>query len=286
MKSPLRNEQTRLDLKEFWTRHDLALAQHESGGGAALSHDLYRGMPPWFNAYYAYFQRLAVERLLKRCDVPPGGRVLDVGCGTGRWSGLMLRRGLRPTGLDMGHLALQYAARQWPEARFCQAQLPDLCFAPGAFDLAISVTVLQHVPGERQAAAVSAIACALKSGGHLIVCETIDVGDPSPHIFGHRADEWLGLLHGAGLQPVAQAGCEYLPQVKVFQWGRRVWQMHAPSGSGAADVSAVAGVLKTRPLLGVPIRMALVVSYPIEYLAATLLPWRWAHLGCFLLRKP
>jgi ubiquinone/menaquinone biosynthesis C-methylase UbiE len=274
-----------LNVSEFWQQHDRALDQHQGGGGAALSHDLYRGMPPWFNAYYAYFQQRALQGLLRHCVVPPRGRVLDVGCGTGRWSGLMASRGFQVCGMDVGRQALQYAARRWPDAFFCQVQLPELCFAPETFDLAISVTVLQHVPYDQQPSALCALARVLKPGSHLLLCETMDASDPSPHIFGHGADEWFAFARGAGLQPVAQAGCEYLPQVKLFQWGRSAWQKMSHSKNAGGSVSDVALALHEHPLLAWLVRLALTVSYPLEC-AASYLPWRWAHLGCFLLRRP
>jgi 2-polyprenyl-3-methyl-5-hydroxy-6-metoxy-1,4-benzoquinol methylase len=99
-----------LDVGEFWREHDRALPQHKYFGNVTLSHDLYRGMPPWFNAYYAYFQRLAVLRLLDQCMLVPGIHALDIGCGTGRWSELMLSQGWKSYGIDVGKQALSYAA--------------------------------------------------------------------------------------------------------------------------------------------------------------------------------
>ena len=273
-----------LDVGEFWCEHDRALSQHKHFGNVTLSHDLYRGMPPWFNAYYARFQRRAVLHLLRQCVLLPGIRALDVGCGTGRWSELMLSRGWKPYGIDMGKQALLYAAEAWPETRFTCGMLPSLCFADESFDLAVSVTVLQHIPHVHQQESVDAIFRALRPGGHLVVCETIDTSDPSPHIFGNTFENWRNLFGKAGFRIVTIAGSEYLPHVRVFHW-LRCKRKASHASTAHSDVSAIAQLLATRPLLVALVWFGIAISYPLEYIASVILPARWARLGCFLLQK-
>lgn len=283
---PPDSEQTRppFDVDEFWREHDRALPQHKRFGDAALSHDLYRGMPPWFNAYYAHFQRRAVRHLLRQCTLPSGLRALDVGCGTGRWSGLMLSLGWKPYGVDVGEQALHYAAEAWPEACFVCGMLPALGFADASFVLAVSVTVLQHVPHVQQPDAIQAIHRVLKPGGYLVLCETIDTRDPSPHIFGNTTEGWRELFGRAGFRLAATAGAEYLPHMRVFHWLRR-WGKASSASPARSDVSAIAQLLATRPLLAALVRLGIAVSYPLEYVASAILPARWARLNCFLLQK-
>lgn len=275
-----------LDVGEFWREHDRALSQHKHLGNVTLSHDLYRGMPPWFNAYYAYFQRRAVLRLIRQCAaaLPLGIRALDVGCGTGRWSELMLSRGWKPYGIDIGYQALHYAAEVWPEIRFTCGILPSLCFVNESFDLAISVTVLQHVPHMQQQESVDAIYWALKPGGFLVVCETIDTSDSSSHIFGNTFESWQNLFSKAGFRVVSITGSEYIPHVRIFHWLRHKQNApHAPTAR--SDVSNIAHLLATHPLLVAMVWLGIVVSYPLEYIASLILPARWARIGCFLLQK-
>lgn len=49
----------------------------------------------------------AIERFL--ADVPPGARILDLGCGDGRWSRELARSGHRVTAVDYSHEALRLA---------------------------------------------------------------------------------------------------------------------------------------------------------------------------------
>jgi ubiquinone/menaquinone biosynthesis C-methylase UbiE len=273
-----------LDLGEFWREHDRALPQHKNLGNVTLSHDLYRGMPPWFNAYYAHFQRQAVLRLVRRCVLPSGIRALDVGCGTGRWSEFMLSRGWKPFGIDMGKQALLYAAGTWPEISFTCGMLPSLCFADESFDLAMSVTVLQHIPHVQQQESVDAIYRALKPEGYLVVCETIDTSDSSPHVFGNTFESWVNQFSKAGFRIVNIAGSEYLPHVRVFHWLRSKQKGYQAS-TGHSDVGAIAQLLSKRPLLVALVRLGITISYPLEYVASVILPARWARLACFLLQK-
>jgi ubiquinone/menaquinone biosynthesis C-methylase UbiE len=273
-----------LDLIEFWREHDHALPQHESLGNVTLSHDLYRGMPPWFNAFYAHFQHRAVMRLIKNCKLASGIRTLDVGCGTGRWSELMLSRGWEPYGIDIGEQALTYAAKSWPEIHFTCNMLPSLCFADESFDLAMSVTVLQHVPRGQQQESLKAIYQVLKAGGYFVACESIDSRDPSPHIFGNTFEDWINQFRMAGFRLVSKTGSEYLPYVRFFHWLRGNHRVSQDS-TRHSDVGSIAQILTKFPILAAPLWLGVITSYPLEYIASLILPARWARLGCFLLQK-
>lgn len=242
-------------------------------------------MPAWFNAYYAHFQERVVRRLLRRADLRPGMRSLDLGCGTGRWTGFLLKQHLCPVGVDIGENALDFAARRWKDASFSGARLPYLGLAGSSFDLAISVTVLQHVPREQQRAALIEVNRVLVPSGCLLVCESVDTGDPSSHVFGNPPETWQSLFKSAGFEVMAWTGCEYLPHVKTIHWLRRRLGHKGDASASGVTVSQMSRNLRSQPLFAALVHLAILLSYPLEYLASWLFPRDWARLGCFLLRK-
>jgi SAM-dependent methyltransferase len=90
-----------------------------------------------------------VDFLLEELQLPPGGSVLDVGCGTGRHAIELAKRGYAVTGLDLSSEMLSRAADaakaervhvEWIRANATQFTLPErydaaVCLCEGAFGL-------------------------------------------------------------------------------------------------------------------------------------------------------
>ena len=90
-----------------------------------------------------------VEFLLEELRLPPGGAVLDVGCGTGRHAIELAKRGYVVTGLDLSAEMLSRAAEkakadkvqvEWVRANATQFTFPGrydaaVCLCEGAFGL-------------------------------------------------------------------------------------------------------------------------------------------------------
>lgn len=78
-------------------------------------------------------------------------KVLDVGCGEGRFGRFLM--GLRPdmtyVGVDFSRELLQHAADALPDASFVQRDVsrPNSLEDLGSFDLVVSLAMLQHIPG-------------------------------------------------------------------------------------------------------------------------------------------
>ena len=87
-----------------------------------------------------YFVRFPWESLA------PGATGLDVGSGSGRWSSLVLDRGLSMVALDASPDAASITARQVPEARVVNGSAVELPFASDSFDFGFSLGVLHHLP--------------------------------------------------------------------------------------------------------------------------------------------
>ncbi|MGE3820353.1 MAG: methyltransferase domain-containing protein [Isosphaeraceae bacterium] len=98
-----------------------------------------------------------------------GLRVLDAGCGGGRYARLAGRFGAEVVGVDLSSAVEKAAAlcQDLPNVTIVQADLLDLPLAEGAFDLAFSIGVMHHSPDPREAFAQ--VAARVKPGGSLAV---------------------------------------------------------------------------------------------------------------------
>lgn len=77
-----------------------------------------------------------------------GKRVLDVGCGMGRFADVVVRWGGEVYGMDLSFAVDSAQANLGQNATFhgVQASVFDLPFKPGSFDLIYSLGVLHHTP--------------------------------------------------------------------------------------------------------------------------------------------
>jgi len=123
----------------------------------------------WQNLSKAGLQRSELEVVGRY--VPPGSRVLDAGCGAGRAVLALEQAGFQTIGVDLS-LAMLAAGRSLSgTARMGGANLLNLPFAGGSFDVIIMFFgAIQHIPGRagrrRAMAEMSRVAPA---GGRLIV---------------------------------------------------------------------------------------------------------------------
>jgi len=98
-----------------------------------------------------------------------GRRVLDAGCGGGRYSKVAGEAGATVIGADMS-TAVEKAVqlcRHLPNVQFLQADLERLPLEPASFDFAFSIGVMHHDAETR--AVFDAVAAMVKPGGKLAV---------------------------------------------------------------------------------------------------------------------
>jgi 2-polyprenyl-3-methyl-5-hydroxy-6-metoxy-1,4-benzoquinol methylase len=127
----------------YWEDRARRYARDGDGLAAVCSF----GMPAFHNRTIDLCQHLALRPWL----APPGdARVLDVGCGVGRWTQRLAAAGAAVTGVDISRTMLGEARRRLNAAGLgarCRFRCEDLCeLALGEqFDLIVGVTVLQHI---------------------------------------------------------------------------------------------------------------------------------------------
>lgn len=149
----------------------------------------YEGVKPAHRYYVAgKFAFDPVFKLLS--ELTALGRVLDLGCGRGQLSLLLLELGhaTHVTGLDSDAAKIDVARAAGPEADFRVADVARAELPPA--DTILLIDVLHYLPLAEQDALLLAAVAALAPGGRLLVRE-LD-GDPSARGAVTRAFEWFG----------------------------------------------------------------------------------------------
>ncbi|MFE6355617.1 class I SAM-dependent methyltransferase [Streptomyces rochei] len=103
--------------------------------------------------------------------VPPGARVLDAGCGTGRVLVELARLGYDGVGVDRDASMLAVARRSAPRLTWVQADLADLdpSTAGAGFDLVVAAgNVFPLLAPGTEGAVAAALAGVLRPGGLLV----------------------------------------------------------------------------------------------------------------------
>ncbi|MDD5750637.1 MAG: class I SAM-dependent methyltransferase [Candidatus Pacebacteria bacterium] len=102
--------------------------------------------------------------------IKPDDKVLDSGCGNGRYSPLIKARGGRYFGVDSSEELIKIAKSRYPAEDFQTADVLNLPFANDFFDKIYSIAVLHHIPSrELRLKFFSEAERALKKNGLLVL---------------------------------------------------------------------------------------------------------------------
>jgi ubiquinone/menaquinone biosynthesis C-methylase UbiE len=187
-------------------------------------------MPEFYNRAIHLEQRLALEPWLK---VSTGTRVLDVGCGVGRWSRLLAARGAVVTGVDLSPTMVAQAERRAAAAGVadhCRFEVQDLSNlnVGGQFDRVLGVTVLQHIlDSAALRRALRAMTAHLAPGGRMILLEAAPAAavnrcDSTVFRARHR-DVYLDLFQSCNLELRALTGVDPAPfRTQLLPYVRRL----------------------------------------------------------------
>jgi cyclopropane fatty-acyl-phospholipid synthase-like methyltransferase len=153
----------------------------------------------------------ALEEMAR--GLPPGGAVLDLGCGAGvpatRW---LAEKGFAVTGVDVSGRQLDLARELVPAATLLKSDMTDADFGPDAFDAVVAFHSIIHVPREEHPELLSRIQHWLRPGGLFLATLTVTDFD------GEDADwegwgapmRWSHYDAGTNRQMLREAGFELL----------------------------------------------------------------------------
>lgn len=139
-----------------------------------------------------------VDFLMDTVGVQTGDRVLDVGCGPGRHTNELARRGLRATGVDLSDDFLALARRDTPvSSQFVRADVRHLPLRPGSFDVVVCLCQggFGLLGGRDESATFAEIAQQVRPGGALVL-SVFSSAFAIRHLeHGEQFDVATGVLH-------------------------------------------------------------------------------------------
>jgi SAM-dependent methyltransferase len=151
--------------------------------------------------------------------LPPGARVLDIGCGAGVPADRMLAdAGFDITGVDISSVQIGRARDLVPRATFVCADIMELTFAPSSLDAVVSLYALIHPPLSDQRELITRGFDALRPGGLFLA------------IVGH--ERWTGVEDYLGSPMFWDQAAEgtYLDWLREDGFDI-LWRRYVPEGS-------------------------------------------------------
>jgi cyclopropane fatty-acyl-phospholipid synthase-like methyltransferase len=129
--------------------------------------------------------------------LPPGGRVLDVGCGAGEpIAEYCLKRGLQLTGLDASQKMLEISKSRFPKSTWINMDMRELKLDT-KFDGIVSWNAFFHLKPEEQRQVLILFADHLTSDGSLLLT------------IGHESGEVTGTVEGEKVYHSSLTATEY-----------------------------------------------------------------------------
>jgi len=131
---------------------------HFAGGGHLTRCRVW----PWAFGYLCYLTHVKELAL----SLNPSS-VLDIGCGEGRFLGMLPPSVRRRLGVDLSERAIRFARAFYPDVEF---QVLDAAELQETFDLVVAIEVLEHIPDDDVDDFLRTLADRAKGGGHVILC--------------------------------------------------------------------------------------------------------------------
>jgi ubiquinone/menaquinone biosynthesis C-methylase UbiE len=162
------------------------------------------------DAYEDRLRRSAIERLV---GPGRGRRLLDAGCGAGRWSVFLAQAGWVVTGADMSHELIRLAAPA-TGVTYIASAVQDLDLPAGQFDEWLSVTALQHITSPQEFdAALDNLTRMLRPGGMAAVLEyspLVAAGSMPSYMRARSRRQWIEVMTSRGYVKRAETGVRFL----------------------------------------------------------------------------
>ncbi len=177
-----------------------------------------------------FLDYLSNLRAIKELAGPfTGQRLLDAGCGDGRFCHELRDQNVSVVGVDYSERALAFARAFNPHAEFRVADLANLTWT-GEFDRVTLIEVLEHIRPSDVAATAAGLARAMKRDGLLIVSAPSTNLPVSPKHYQHFTAATLAQALAPTFAPVriighSRAGKPGRRFIRRKKWMELLWPM-------------------------------------------------------------
>lgn len=167
------------------------------------------GFSERYNQYMYKLKEKALELALRRyCIGVEGEDVLDIGCGSGFFTGLYLRKGARRvTGIDITDVSVNTLRGKFPSCAFFRIDISESAAAlEEKFDIINVFDVLYHITDDSAfERAVVNIGTWSKSGSWILISDTLDPSlSVAEHVRYRNEETYRAIL---GKSDIEIAGC-------------------------------------------------------------------------------
>lgn len=270
------------DMQEYWEEFYKKAEEKLGEDGLGIYSVCYAGQSSWRNKFTDWLQNGTFQRLLNKCGSLEGKKALDIGTGAGRWATRLLERGLKVTAIDSNERIIERNKRLFPEIDFRNMLITALGFEDNHFDLVTSVTVLHHIPYEKQKEAIREITRVTKQGKYILILESINTNSALPTMFANSPARWTELFGENGCKKLASVGHEYIPLISAAS---HLGHPHRHSVKTRASTSAREHRTASPRLFRVAERGIILISYPVEIFCQHIVPGHFARQAGILFQK-
>ncbi len=188
------------NMKEYWDKR------------AVIGEDVYKKVCMYnasfvFNEIMDKVQKKCLLDLLKKSRKPLNKmKVLEVGCGVGRWAKFMKSLGVDYVGVDISNKMIEAAKKNVSGVNFKVIDGESLSdFSSDYFDLVFTITVLHHIPYDRKNNLIKEIVRVTKKEGNILIIEDIihkTNKQNNFNMFPYSVRGWVDIFKHFGCTPI------------------------------------------------------------------------------------
>ena len=146
----------------------------------------------WGFKYFCYL--LHCKKIIESLDV---NSVLDVGCGEGRFLGLLDKEVSRKVGVDLSAKAIGFAKAFHPDIEFFSKDSSEI---EEKFDVVTTIEVLEHIPDEEVSTFFHKLAMRTNEQGRILICVPTTVKPfPTKHYRHYNLELFQNQLEEANI---------------------------------------------------------------------------------------